>query len=169
MTHLPLTLGVTYTTAIGNVEITRLGKGGKWAFSSNNSRWNVKTGRHNHMPEASITGRVEPDRPDPNWIFSADAAPIEAELARVTAALEHWRQECGKLHSQVARRDHEIQQAREYRETLELSHNRVTAERDEAVALLQDADRVRPDFMSHSESCWYAAKNEFLAKIGAKP
>lgn len=47
-----------------------------------------------------------------------------ADMAR---NLEHWRHEVGKLHSQVDRRDHEIQQMRNYRESLELDNNRLTA------------------------------------------
>ena len=144
MTRIP-DLG-EYTTASGTTAtITRIGKHRKWAFDALGGRWHVQTGiycapvlREMHLnPAFDITGRVEPDRPDPNWIFSADAAPIEAELERVTAALgrSQWINTISNDSRWV-----------------------VTRERDEAVALLR---RWLADGWHEQD-----ATRAFLAKIG---
>jgi hypothetical protein len=128
---------------------------------------------------------------DPSAIRMIEAAPIEAELARVTAALEHWRQEVGKLHSQVDRLKHDRDVgATDYcalmgrHDALQVELARVTAERDEAVALLREflhaacgetgfANAVRD--ASGFSYPWPSLEaidikaQIFLAKIGAKP
>ena len=184
MTHLPLTLG-EYTTAYGPVTITRIGKRGKWAFGNRYGKWHVETGEHRLQMTLDITGRAEPaptvrDDPSPKRIWAwgsgktlvycaavepSNRSTVEYVRADTVAPvqIEHWRQEVGKLHSQVARRDHEIQQAREYRETLELSHNCVTAERDEAVALLR-----RWSALNFGGTKTTPETRAFLAKIGEK-
>ena len=161
MTHLPLTLG-EYTTAIGNVEITRLGKGGKWAFSSNNSRWNVKTGRHNHMPEASITGRVEPAAGETFTIkWSPDPLMSKAdEKAAPKAPRECWLDDGGTTYAERITSATYTRMIEAVPIEAELA--RVTAERDEAVALLRDYRGA----MNYEE--WGDWRTAFLAKIGGK-
>ena len=145
MTHLPLTLG-EHTTSVGPVTFTRIGKGGKWAFDADGCQWSVATGvhgKHFKNPIWNITGRVEPDRPDPNWIFSADAAPKPPKAPREVAGFDV--------------------QMREVREiAIEADMARVTAARDEAVALLRDYRGA----MNYEE--WGDWRTAFLAKIGGK-
>ena len=129
MTHLPLTLG-EHTTALGPVTLTRIGKGGKWAFDADGCQWSVATGvygKYFKNPRWDITGRVEP-APVPALsrrfvpVRMIEAAPIEAVLARVTA------------------------------------------ERDEAVALLRRWSALNIDGTKTTPKT-----RAFLAKIGGKP
>ena len=127
MDHLPLKLGVTYTTALGHVTFTRIGKHGKWAFDVDGAKWRVETGQHSLNPIWNTTGRVEP-APVPALsrrfvpVRMIEAAPIEAVLARVTA------------------------------------------ERDEAVALVREAAPYMCGTLTHIGNRIKA----FLAKIGGK-
>ena len=160
--HLPLTLG-EHTTALGPVTFTRIGKGGKWAFDADGCPWSVATGvhgKHFKNPRWDITGRVEPaptvlDDPSPKRIWAwgngkylvycaavepSNRSTVEYVRADTVAPvqLEHSRRERDKLHSQV---------------------DRVTAERDEAVALLQRWSALN---IATQET------RAFLAKIGGK-
>ena len=151
MTHLPLTLG-DHTTALGPVTFTRIGKGGKWAFDADGCPWSVATGvhgKHFKNPRWDITGRVEPARD-----AYIDRAALGAWIAK-TVGRGTMISFAPEFHADAVRM---IEAA-----PIEADLARVTAERDEAVALVRDYRGA----MNYEE--WGDWRTAFLDQIGVKP
>lgn len=171
MTHLPLTLGEYTTAGEGPATITHIGKHGKWAFNAWGNAWLVKTGVHRHEPALNITGRVEPAvgqtitvKWSPEPLISADD-----EKAAPKAPRECWmddgdctwsdRSTAARYCKRGGRPIRMIEAA-----PIEAELARVTAERDEAVALLR-----RWNALNIGGTKTTPETRAFLAKIGGKP
>ena len=207
MTHLPLTLG-EYTTASGPETITRIGKGGKWAFDAQSRCWSVETGlygKHFKNPLWNITGRVEPapgqtitikafsladdekagpksprelwmvnrdgggfwfcqETTDPSAIRMIEAAPIETELARVTAERDEAVAASQALVVESARLAGCAEALRAIADLTEVS----------GMEFKRRHPALNSELNKRIQEHWYAVLSEFassafLAKIGAKP